>query len=82
MMQMQAAAQQEEIKQYKEMIDELNREKRQEANKKSKPMPIIVSAVIGLAALFVLLSKLYTEDQNKFAVGTLSCILAYWVGSA
>lgn len=82
MMQTQADSEQEEIKRYKDLVDELNKEKREEANKKTKPMPIIVSAVLGLAALFMLLSKKYSDEHNKWAVATLTGIFAFWLGAA
>jgi hypothetical protein len=82
MMQTQAASQQEEVKRYKDLVDELNKEKREEANKKSKPMPIIITSLLGLAALFVLLSKKYDAEATKWAVGTLGIVAGFWLGGA
>jgi TolA-binding protein len=82
MMQAQAGAQQEEIKRYKELVDELNKEKREESNKKTKPMPIIITGFLGLAALVVLMSRKYDAETTKWAIGILGVVAGFWLGGA
>jgi hypothetical protein len=82
MMQAQAGAQQEEIKRYKELVDELNKEKREEANKKTKPMPVIITGFLGLAALVILMSRKYDAEATKWAIGILGVVAGFWLGGA
>ena len=42
-------------------------------------MALGVTLVIGAAALFVILSKLYDADSLKWAFGALGTIIGYWL---
>jgi hypothetical protein len=42
-------------------------------------MAIGVTVVIGLAALFVILSELYEPDSRKWAFGALGTVIGYWL---
>ncbi len=50
----------------------------------SKPLVIklIVTAVLGLAALYVVLSGEYDQETRKWAFSVLSLIAGVWIGSA
>jgi hypothetical protein len=74
------ALQQEEVTLYKEQIRDLLKDKREEQNKKYKPMPIIITALFGLASLYILLSKKYPDETTKWALGTLGVIAGFWLG--
>jgi hypothetical protein len=41
---------------------------------------LIVSAIVLLAALFVILSKRYQEESEKWAFGAIGTILGFWLG--
>jgi hypothetical protein len=60
------------------IVDELNKEKREEGNKKTKPMPIIITGFLGLAALVVLLSRKYDAEATKWAIGILGVVAGFW----
>jgi hypothetical protein len=64
------------------IVDELNKEKREEGNKKTKPMPIIITGFLGLAALVVLLSRKYDAEATKWAIGILGVVAGFWLGGA
>ena len=57
MLRMQAEQATEKEKILQANINQLLAAQKEEANKKYKPMPIIISSVLGLAALFVVLSR-------------------------
>jgi hypothetical protein len=80
MMQEQAKDQKDQIKRWQDIADELNREKREEANKKNKPMPIGVTILLGLAALWILLSQKFPPSSTKWAIGILGVIAGFWLG--
>ena len=39
---------------------------------------IAVSVVVLVAALFIILSKMYADDYNKWAFGMVGLVLGYW----
>jgi hypothetical protein len=46
----------------------------------NKWMPIFVSTVVLLSALFIVLSKnAYDADQQKWAFGVIGTIIGYWL---
>jgi ABC-type nickel/cobalt efflux system permease component RcnA len=50
-----------------------------ETDKVQMRMALGVTVVIGTAALFVILSKLYDPDSLKWAYGALGTIIGYWL---
>jgi hypothetical protein len=56
----------------------------QEPPASSKPLVVklVVTAVLGLAALWVVLSGKYDEETRKWAFSVLSLIAGVWIGSA
>jgi hypothetical protein len=45
----------------------------------NKTMPIIVSIIVLLAGLYVILSKKYPDDTQKWAFGVVGLIIGYWL---
>jgi hypothetical protein len=80
LMQRQAQEQKEALKIYKDEVDELNRQKRVEEEKKTKPMPIILTAILGVFSLFVILSKKFEPEVLHLAIATITAILGFWLG--
>jgi hypothetical protein len=39
---------------------------------------IVISAVVLATALFIILSKLYPDDYNKWAFGIVGLVFGYW----
>jgi len=44
-------------------------------------MPIVVTAVIGLAALYIILSKKFEAESLKWAYGIIGTIVGFWLKS-
>jgi Tfp pilus assembly protein PilV len=44
-------------------------------------MPIVITAVVGLAALYIILSKKFEADSLKWAYGILGTIVGFWLKS-
>jgi Tfp pilus assembly protein PilV len=44
-------------------------------------MPIVVTGVIGLAALYIILSKKFEAESLKWAYGILGTIVGFWLKS-
>jgi hypothetical protein len=44
-------------------------------------MPIVITAVIGLAALYIILSKKFETESLKWAYGILGTIVGFWLKS-
>lgn len=78
--QRQAEEQKEALKIYKDEVDEFNRQKRVEEEKKTKPMPIILTAILGIFSLFVILSKKFEAEVLHLAIAMLTGIFGYWFG--
>jgi hypothetical protein len=44
-------------------------------------MPIVVTGIIGLAALYIILSKKFESDSLKWAYGVIGTIVGFWLKS-
>jgi Tfp pilus assembly protein PilV len=44
-------------------------------------MPLVVTAIVGLAALYIILSKKFDADSLKWAYGILGTIVGFWLKS-
>ena len=42
-------------------------------------MRVSISLLVLIAALFIILSKQYDGDQQKWAFGTIGTVLGYWL---
>jgi hypothetical protein len=80
--QMQAEQDAEKEQQLQASIDKLVNSQKEDANKKYQAMPIIISSFLGLAALFIILSKKYDAETMKWATGTLGVIVGFWLGGS
>ena len=44
-------------------------------------MKVVVSAIFGLASLFIIMSKKYSERTEQWAVATLTLLGGVWIGT-
>lgn len=53
-----------------------------EGSKSREIMQIIISLVVLVASLYIILSKKYDNDVQKWAFGAIGTVIGYWLPSS